>query len=197
MVIAGHSHFYQHNLVNGIHHLVIGTAGAPFKDLVNASYTLKSAKEYNYAIIDMTPAMLHLVVYNNSGPCSTRLICQRPHAGRLGGARHADRAEGQRRTGQGEADLAAVGLGRVLQREAGDYGQRTLHRAKDRFERLTHSPIPPSPTAPLITMSSPPSTPRVKARTAPMISATPRVQIVALAVLGSGALKLLPKETPT
>jgi len=29
LVIAGHNHFYQRNYVNGIHHLIIGSAGAP------------------------------------------------------------------------------------------------------------------------------------------------------------------------
>ena len=29
LVFNGHSHFYQHNLVSGIHHMVIGSAGAP------------------------------------------------------------------------------------------------------------------------------------------------------------------------
>jgi len=66
-VISGHSHFYEHNLVNGIHHLVIGSAGAPLHDPVNASYTIKSAKDYNYAIGDVTPTSLHLIVYNAGG----------------------------------------------------------------------------------------------------------------------------------
>lgn len=67
LVLSGHSHFYQHNLVNGIHHLVIGSAGAPLHDPVNASYTIKSAKDYNYAIGDVTPTSLHLMVYNAAG----------------------------------------------------------------------------------------------------------------------------------
>ena len=112
LVLTGHSHFYQHNLVNGIHHLVIGTAGAPFKDLGNASYTLKSAKEYNYAVIDMTPATLHLVVYNQLGAVSGHAhSLEDRRAGRFGGPRRPDRAHRQYRAGQGESHLAAVGLG--------------------------------------------------------------------------------------
>jgi predicted phosphodiesterase len=67
MVISGHSHFYQHNLVNGIHHLVIGSAGAPLHSPQNASYTVKSIKDHNYAIVDLEPTKLHMVVYNDHG----------------------------------------------------------------------------------------------------------------------------------
>lgn len=67
LVLAGDSHFFEHNLVNGIHHLVVGTAGAELSTPTASSYTLKSAREYNYAIVDVTPSTLHLVVYNNAG----------------------------------------------------------------------------------------------------------------------------------
>ncbi len=67
MVIAGHSHFYQHNLVRGIHYLVIGAAGAPLYEPEAASYTVKSVKDYNYAMVDVTPATLHLTVYDDQG----------------------------------------------------------------------------------------------------------------------------------
>lgn len=67
MVIAGHSHFYQHNLVRGIHYLVIGSVGAPLYDPGAASYTLKSVKDYNYAVVDVTPTTLHMAVYNDRG----------------------------------------------------------------------------------------------------------------------------------
>ena len=64
MVISGHTHFYQHNLVNGIHHLIIGSAGAPLYEIKKAKYTLVSAKEYNYAIFDVTPDKITMEVYN-------------------------------------------------------------------------------------------------------------------------------------
>jgi hypothetical protein len=67
MVIAGHSHFYQHNLVNGIHHMVIGSAGAEPYYPKSASYTIKSLKDYNYAIADVSPAALNMTVYNERG----------------------------------------------------------------------------------------------------------------------------------
>jgi predicted phosphodiesterase len=64
MVLSGHSHFYQHNLVNGIHHMVIGSAGAPLYDPEKASYTLVSVKDYNWAILDVKYSLLTLTVYN-------------------------------------------------------------------------------------------------------------------------------------
>ena len=75
LVLAGHSHFYQHNLVNGIHHMVIGSAGAPLYDPARARYTLKSLKQYCWAIADVTPASLSLFVYNERGmPLDTLLL---------------------------------------------------------------------------------------------------------------------------
>lgn len=65
MVISGHSHFYQHNLVNGIHHMVLGGGGAPLYNPTNASYTIKSIKDYNFGIVDVTSNSFSLKVYNN------------------------------------------------------------------------------------------------------------------------------------
>ncbi|MHB9133480.1 MAG: purple acid phosphatase family protein [Armatimonadota bacterium] len=67
LVFSGHSHFYQHNLVDGIHYLIIGSAGAPLYDPGTAPYTIKSAKDYNYGIIDVTPTTLRLLVNNAEG----------------------------------------------------------------------------------------------------------------------------------
>ena len=67
MVIGGHNHLYQHNLVNGIHHMVLGSAGAPLISYGVASYTLKGARDYSYAVVDVTPASLRMEVYNKSG----------------------------------------------------------------------------------------------------------------------------------
>lgn len=76
MVISGHSHFYQHNYVNNIHHMVIGTAGAPLYDPLIANYTLKSVKDYCYAVTDVTPTTFTMLVYNNVGTLldSIRLV---------------------------------------------------------------------------------------------------------------------------
>jgi predicted phosphodiesterase len=65
--IAGHNHFYQHDLVKGIHHLTIGSAGAPLYNTGHGAYTIKSVKDYNYAVADVTPDTLKMVVYNAAG----------------------------------------------------------------------------------------------------------------------------------
>lgn len=68
VVFAGHNHFYQHNLVNGIRHLTVGAAGAPLYAVSsNAAYTVKTVSDNCYLIGDVTPTNLHLVVYNNVG----------------------------------------------------------------------------------------------------------------------------------
>jgi len=74
MFIAGHSHFYQHNLVNGIHHMIIGSAGAPLHSPSNAWYTVKSVKDYNYAIVDVSPTLFKMVVYNDRGAVLDSLV---------------------------------------------------------------------------------------------------------------------------
>ena len=67
LFIAGHTHFYQHNLVNGIHHLIIGSAGAPLYSPKKANYTLLSVKDYNWAVGEVSPEKLSVTVYNASG----------------------------------------------------------------------------------------------------------------------------------
>jgi predicted phosphodiesterase len=67
VVISGHSHFFQHNLVNGIHYMVLGSAGAPFYTPKTAPYTVKTAKEYNYGIVDVSPTSFRMMVYNERG----------------------------------------------------------------------------------------------------------------------------------
>ncbi len=75
MLLTGHSHFYQHNVVNGIHHMVIGSAGAPLYDPARAWYTQKSVKSYNWAVADVTPSTLSLYVYDEHGaPLDTVLL---------------------------------------------------------------------------------------------------------------------------
>lgn len=64
LVLSGHSHFYQHNLVNGIHHLIIGSVGAPLYQPEKASYTLVAIKDYNWAVLDVKYSRLTLTVYN-------------------------------------------------------------------------------------------------------------------------------------
>lgn len=67
LVLTGHTHFYQHNFVNGIHHFVVGSVGAPLYDTATATYTIMSAKSYCYAIIDATQTSLAFKAYNETG----------------------------------------------------------------------------------------------------------------------------------
>lgn len=68
LVIAGHDHFYQRNLVNGIYHLIVGSAGAPLTDPGPVGgYVQVSKKSYCWAIFDLTSATLQLHVYDETG----------------------------------------------------------------------------------------------------------------------------------
>lgn len=77
LVLSGHSHFYQHNFVNGIHHLIIGSAGAPLYTPETAPYTIKSVKDYNYAIADVSPMSLEIIVYNNEKKELDRILLRK------------------------------------------------------------------------------------------------------------------------
>jgi predicted phosphodiesterase len=79
VVLSGHSHFYQHNVVNGIHHIVIGSAGAPLYDPAKAWYTVKSLKEYTWAAADVTPDALSLFVYDEHGAPLDTLLLTKQH----------------------------------------------------------------------------------------------------------------------
>ena len=79
-VLSGHSHFYQHNRVNGIHHMIIGDAGAPQEKPASAPYTLNMAEKYNYAIGEVSAASFELNVYDENGVCIEAVGFERPVA---------------------------------------------------------------------------------------------------------------------
>lgn len=64
IVLGGHSHFYQHNLVNGIRHMVFGGGGAPLYSPKDAPFTIKSVKDYNFAVVDASPDELKMTVFD-------------------------------------------------------------------------------------------------------------------------------------
>lgn len=64
IVLTGHSHFYQHNYVNKVHHLVLGGGGSPLYVPTQAIYTVKSAKLYHYAIFKYQNNLLEMTVYD-------------------------------------------------------------------------------------------------------------------------------------
>ena len=78
LVLAGHTHFFQHNLVNGIHNFVIGSVGAPLYNLGSAPYVVRAAKEYNYGIFDVTPTTLTLRVLNEKKILLDSLTLNKP-----------------------------------------------------------------------------------------------------------------------
>ena len=82
VVMNGHSHFFQHNLVNGIHHMVLGSAGAPLYTLGKAPYIVKTARDYSYGIIDVTPTSFTMMVYNDKGMLLDTLLLKKTGAGK-------------------------------------------------------------------------------------------------------------------
>jgi len=67
MVLAGHAHFYQHNLVNGIHHMILGSAGVETTTPGNAPYTIMSRQDNCYAIIDVSSTVFNYTAYDDVG----------------------------------------------------------------------------------------------------------------------------------
>jgi predicted phosphodiesterase len=76
-VFNGHSHFYQHNFVQGIHHFVIGSAGAELYSPDSTTWTLRSAKDYNFGIIDVTSNKFEVKVFNNKNIILDSLILEK------------------------------------------------------------------------------------------------------------------------
>lgn len=64
MMISSHSHFYQHNIVDEIHYVIIGSSGAPLYEPKDESYTIKSIKDYCYGVFDVTTISFKVMVYN-------------------------------------------------------------------------------------------------------------------------------------
>jgi PKD repeat protein len=67
--LAGHNHFYQHVLTNGIHHIVCGGAGAPLYAVSSSppASVIKSFSSNCFMIADVTATNLHMVAYDNLG----------------------------------------------------------------------------------------------------------------------------------
>jgi predicted phosphodiesterase len=74
LILNGDSHFYQHNKVNGLDHLVIGSAGAPLYSPGTSENTIKSEREYNYGIIDVKNENLKVTVFNENGKILEEVI---------------------------------------------------------------------------------------------------------------------------
>lgn len=62
LILTGHSHYYQRNVVNDINHLVIGGGGSPLYSPEKAKYTVAQAKEYHHALITVNSDMIKVEV---------------------------------------------------------------------------------------------------------------------------------------
>jgi hypothetical protein len=80
LVLAGHSHFYQHDLVNGIHHMVIGSFGAPLTTPDTGPYTVYTEETDCFGIIDTTPSTLTLTTYRGDGSTIETITVPEPSA---------------------------------------------------------------------------------------------------------------------
>ncbi len=67
MVLNGHDHYYQHNEVDGIHHVIIGNFGVGGGTPITTPYTVYEEGSYNFGIIETTPEMLTLTSYRHDG----------------------------------------------------------------------------------------------------------------------------------
>ena len=73
-VFNGHSHFYQHNLVNGIHHMILAGGGAPLYTPKKKSYVKKSAKKYHYAIADVSSSEFIINIYDKENNLIDKVV---------------------------------------------------------------------------------------------------------------------------
>ncbi len=78
LVLGGHSHFYQHNLVNGIHHMVIGSFGAPLYTPGSGPHTVYTEATTCYGIIDTTSDVLVLRTYRGNGSALETIVIPEP-----------------------------------------------------------------------------------------------------------------------
>jgi len=78
LVMAGHTHFYQHNLVNGIHHMVIGSMGAPLRPTGTGPGLVYTESTECYGIIDTTADTLTLTTYRGDGSLLETIVVPEP-----------------------------------------------------------------------------------------------------------------------
>jgi len=83
MVLNGHYHFYQHNLVNGIHHMVVSSCGGTIEPGVDGPYTIYTEQTYSFAIMDMGPKSLTLKAYRDDGTLIETLVIPEPASATL------------------------------------------------------------------------------------------------------------------
>jgi hypothetical protein len=78
--LAGHNHFYQRNLLSGVHHITCGAAGAPLYAVSSGAGTVVSVSDNCYVVADVSPTNLHIVAYNNAGAVLDNFTLTKPPA---------------------------------------------------------------------------------------------------------------------
>lgn len=77
-VLNGHNHFYQRNHVDGVYHIVLGGGGAPLYDPKSSDFTIKSAKEFHYAVLDVEQSGIKVKVYDIYGKVFDEFSIEKP-----------------------------------------------------------------------------------------------------------------------
>ncbi len=63
---SGHDHFYQHNVINGLHQVIAGGGGGPlYTPTGTLPTTLAQAKDYCYVMGEASATTLRLTIYNS------------------------------------------------------------------------------------------------------------------------------------
>ena len=78
IVLNGHNHYYEHNLVNGIHHMILGTFGVEPQTPFVAPYTVYSEMTRNFGIIETTSSSLTLTTYRENGTVIETIVLTIP-----------------------------------------------------------------------------------------------------------------------
>ncbi|HPI21180.1 MAG TPA: metallophosphoesterase [Candidatus Kapabacteria bacterium] len=64
---SAHNHFFQHNRVNNVNHIITAGAGAPLYTPKDAEYIVKTIKTHHYTIVDISPDYFKLRIYDLDG----------------------------------------------------------------------------------------------------------------------------------
>ncbi len=67
IILSGHSHFYQHNFLNGVRYIITGGGGSPLAEPSYCEFTIKSEKDYHYLIFEVTHSRITMKAINLYG----------------------------------------------------------------------------------------------------------------------------------
>ncbi len=77
VIFAGHCHFYQHNLVNGIHHFIMAGGGAPLYRPKKKPYVVKSVRAHHYGIVEATSKQFILRAFDKKNEMIDEVILKK------------------------------------------------------------------------------------------------------------------------